>query len=541
MIFRGWKVHFPAGIISPGLGNKWLPLCLLGLLCAAMVAWVLSQADQYGVTFDEPLQDAYGRLVLSWYQTRGGNTSFLTAFPANLYMPQHGPLFEMLVAEAQQLFGNPLHTRAVINGLAGVAAIGLCGFELSGWWGALLASLLLWLYPRYLGAIFNNSKDVPFAAAMTLTLWAALLLVRHWNMPRKYLIHSVHVGFFLGLAAAIRVTAFLWYPTLALLLVGYWMYAGRALVKAGQVRAALGKQALASAVIVLVSLVTTVALWPYVLLNPLPHFYDAITVMQHYPWNGEVLFGGQLYPAANLPSSYALVWLVIGSPPMLVALALLGGLTVIVRLTRRRVDANIAVVALALLVPLGIIAAFHVTLYDALRQVLFLIPPLILLAVYGLVHLFTYLVQKQRKLLAAALALVVLAAQVQVVQAMAEQHPYEYLYFSPLVGGVAGASAQYDADYWGICTKPAAEWLAQHYRQYSDQASPSIDSPIIEQVQPYLPPTFRVDENSPDFYISSTRPGMEQSFPTYTVIHREVVQGYVACVVKARLSSEHAS
>jgi 4-amino-4-deoxy-L-arabinose transferase-like glycosyltransferase len=532
------KVGLRKRITSPVLFSKWLPLCLLGMLFIAALAWVFGQADQYGLTVDEPLQDAYGRLVLSWYHTRGQDTRFLTAFPADLYMPQHGAIFEVIVAEAEQLFGNPWHTRAIVNGLAGVvgvAAVALCGFELGGWWVALLAALSLWLYPRYFGAVFNNSKDIPFAAAMTLALWAVLLLARNWDMKRKYLIHSVHAGFFIGAAAAIRVTAVLWYPTLALLLVGWWIQAGRAIVKAGQWRALLRKQATAAGIMLAVSLVTMVALWPYLTLNPLSNLYDSIMVMRQYPWNGDVLFGGQIYPAASIPSIYAPAWLVIGSPPALVIFALIGAVVIGMQLMRRRVvGANIGVVALALLVPLGIIVVFHVTLYDALRQVLFLVPPLILLAVYGFTRLFRYLARKQRKLLAAALVLVVLASQAQVVQAMADLHPYEYIYFSPLVGGVPGASLQYDADYWGICTRPAAEWLAQEYQRYTDHASPTVASPIIEQVQPYLPATFRVDASSPDFYISSTRSGQDQQFPSYVVIHKEVIQGYVACVVKAR-------
>lgn len=536
------KVRFQK-LIGLGLFSAWVPRCLLGMLFAAALIWVFGQAGQYGLTIDEPLQDAYGRLALSWYQTQGKDASFLTAFPAKLYMPQHGAIFEVVVAEAQQLFGDPWHTRAVVNGLAGVAgviAIALCGFELGGWWAALLAALSLWLYPRYFGAIFNNSKDIPFAAAMTLTLWAVLLLVRNWNLKRKYIIHSIHVGFFIGLAAALRVTAVLWYPILALLLVGWWMQAGRAMWKEKQWLAQFGKQAVAAGVVAAVSLVTMIALWPYVALHPLHNFYNSIQVMSQYPWNGHVLFGGQEYPAASLPRIYAPVWLVIGSPPALVVFALIGGLIVSVRLIKRRVvDAPISVVALMLLVSLGVIVAFHVTLYDALRQFLFLVPPLILLAVYGFMRLFTCLARKQQKLLVTALVLLVLASQAQVVKAMSDLHPYEYIYFSPLVGGVPGADGQYDMDYWGICTKPAAEWLAQHYQEYTDQASPTVASPYIEQVAPYLPATFHANnqKRNPDFYIASTRFGLDQRFPSYSVIHQEVIQGYVACVVKFRNAS----
>src|SRR5205085_11618143 len=131
--------------------------------------------------------------------------------------PQHGAAFETLVAAAQQVFGHQWYTRAVVNGLAGVVgvvAILLCGLELGGWWTALLAALSLWLYPRFFGAIFNNSKDIPFASASILILWAVLMLVRQWEIKRKYLLSSVLVGFLIGLADAVRIVALFWYVIL---------------------------------------------------------------------------------------------------------------------------------------------------------------------------------------------------------------------------------------------------------------------------------------------------------------------------------------
>ncbi|TMB91178.1 MAG: hypothetical protein E6J44_01570, partial [Chloroflexi bacterium] len=136
-----------------------LPICLLVVLLGIALLTVFVQADQYGITIDEPLQDQYGRSTLAWYESMGRDTSFLTSFPASDFQPQHGAAFETLVAAAQQVFDHQWYTRAVVSGLAGVVgvvAIALCGLELGGWWMALLAALSLWLYPRFFGAIFNN-------------------------------------------------------------------------------------------------------------------------------------------------------------------------------------------------------------------------------------------------------------------------------------------------------------------------------------------------------------------------------------------------
>jgi hypothetical protein len=181
-------------------------------------------------------------------------------------------------------------------------------------------------------------------------------------------------------------------------------------------------------------------------------------------------------------------------------------------------------------------AALHATLYDGLRHFLFLAPPLILLAVYGFMGLFAYLVRKKQTIAVIGLVLVVLLAQLQVIGDMNALHPYEYMYFSPLVGGVPGANGQYDMDYWGICNKPAAEWLARNYKKYTHDTSPTITAPFMGQVTPYLPTVFKSGGSKPDFYISTTRFGLDKQFPLYKTIHTEVVQGYVACVIKAKPS-----
>jgi hypothetical protein len=88
-----------------------LPICLLVVLLGIALLTVFVQADQYGITIDEPLQDQYGRSTLAWYESMGRDTSFLTSFPASDFQPQHGAAFETLVAAAQQVL--------IISGIPG--------------------------------------------------------------------------------------------------------------------------------------------------------------------------------------------------------------------------------------------------------------------------------------------------------------------------------------------------------------------------------------------------------------------------------------
>ncbi|HEX6553278.1 MAG TPA: hypothetical protein VF026_10985 [Ktedonobacteraceae bacterium] len=527
-------------VIKRSVFVKTVPLLLLGVLLVTAFVSVFVFADQYGITIDEPQENMYGQLVLNWYTSLGKDTSFMAFFPGSA-LQTHGAIFDVIIAQAQRVFGHPWQTRAVVTGLAafvGVVAIALCGLELGGWWAAFLAALSLWFYPRFFGAMFNNSKDIPFTSATILILWAVLLLVRHWETKRKYLINSVLVGFLIGLADAVRIVALFWYVILGLLVVGWWIYYGQRLVKEKQVMANLRKQVVVAMIIAVVSLITMYALWPYIILSPVHNLHKAITIMSKYPWTLAVPFAGRIYHANNLPRYYTPAWLIVGSPPAVVIFAAIGGLFACITLIKSKIiDTKIVLVCLALMVPLGALVYLRATLYDGMRQFLFLVPPLLLLGVYGLMSLCTFLVRRRQTIAVVGLVVLALCAQVQVIHDMVALHPYEYMYFSPLVGGVPGATGKYDLDYWGVCEKPSAEWLAGNYTKYTHHPSPTVSTPYAhEMVTTYLPNVFQPVErtNHPDFYISITRLGRDHELPSYKIIHTESVQGYSACVVKVK-------
>jgi hypothetical protein len=252
--------------------------------------------------------------------------------------------------------------------------------------------------------------------------------------------------------------------------------------------------------------------------------------MQRYPWNGPVVFNGSIYPAERLPWSYVPVWLVIASPLIIVIFTLLGFLLPLGRAIKTRtVDLRVAVVYMALLVPLALMIVLHATLYDGPRQFFFLIPVMILIATYGFLSLCDLLLLRQQYLSRILLATLV-------IKDMSDLHPYEYTYFNALVGGVPGANGKYDIDYWRICSKPAAQWLASNYQNFTNKPNPTTMSlPITDQVMLYLPKSFSLNDGNPDFYIGSMKDHYDKLFPNYRIIHTESINGQVlACVVKVR-------
>lgn len=524
------------------------PFGLLAAFLLATLVTTLTQAHRYGVTIDEPLQQVYGQHVLAWYRSLGRDRSFLTAFPTVVHMPEHGGIVDAVIAALQSWFPgvDPWLMRRLASGVIGwlgIVAIALCGFELGGPWVALAASVGLWLYPRYYGAMYNNPKDVPATVSLLFVLWATLLLVRFWKQRGRTYEIAILLGCYLGVATAIRITALTWFALLAALLVGWWLMHGRAAWAERRVARELGRQGAVAAVMGVAWFTSTAALWPFVFLNPFTNLPEAVTVLSHYPWTGQVLFGGVEYPATQLPITYVPTWLVIGSPPMLLALAVLGvALAVTEALRRRRIDPAVAIVALAFVIPLASLLLLHPVLYDALRQFLYIVPPLILLAAYGLVRGVDSLLRGRRtalRWLAAGLLGITILSYAMVIADMAALSPYEYIYFSPLVGGLPGAAASYDTDYYGTCSTAAAAWLGQNYQRYTTASSPTVGSSGVLQdsITPALSARLQHTDAQPDFFIGFTRDGSDKTYPSYRTIHVVAVEGVTLCVVKVKPST----
>jgi hypothetical protein len=548
-----WKLRMTAAQHGVWTGtdlrrSAGVPYALLGTLLSGLGLFVATQYAVHGRSFDDSMQDDYGQRVLRWYLSGGRDQSFLQMAPW-LHMPEHGSAYEVIVAAIQHLTGEQWHTRSVVGGivgLLGVVVIALCGREIAGPWGALTSALGLALYPRYLGSIFNNSKDIPFAVAMTLVLWLVLRLVRRWGdgVRRLEVLHCVLLGAAIGFAAAIRVNGLAWFAILGIVAVGSVARQAR-LSGRSAVRAELVRQ-LGTLLIVVAGCYLMMALtWPYLILHPISGLFDTIRIMSAYDWDGSVLYGGQMLRATQLPWHYAPVWLVIGSPLPVVLLALAApgvALWHVGRPARQRSETGSAgggmggaylVLAAYVGVPLILILVLHPTLYNSLRQFLYVVPGLILVATGLLCAAVGAALRSGRRVLAWTLLALTVAGQGEAVAASARIYPYEYAYFSPIVGGYANARHSFEAEYWGSCAHAAAVWLHDHHDEYSVPGPTFQDTilwnSLVEQELPGLRP---VGNGRPDFLLS------RQPKPDYAEIHAIVVEGETLCRVsiKSRLS-----
>ena len=99
--------------------------------------------------------------------------------------------------------------------------------------------------------------------------------------------------------------------------------------------------------------------------------------------------------------------------------------------------------------------------FTGMRHFLFTVPPIAVLAGVGLNSLLSRLESLNRFVAAGATAVVLLGLGWDATT-LYRLHPDEYLFFNPLVGGLAGASRNYATDYW-VNMMPEAVSDLEHY------------------------------------------------------------------------------
>ncbi len=474
----GWVAR-----LLPDRYRRWLVGGFLGVLLA--LGWAV--VPDYGSFVDEDSCRESGQFSLiylcelvppRWLPARAA--ARVAARPPALRLAayvdrDYGVAFELPLTILETLTTAPTDGRAVLllrhravflTCFAGLLAFYWLARERYGsWrWGLLGAALLL-LSPRQLADAFYNSKDAVFMAVQLLATATALALVRR-PTPGRAAAHALACA----LAIDVRIMGVL-VPVLTAALLALRAargdYAGQRLGRALAVYA-LGLPAL------------VVAFWPYLWAAPLAHFGEAFRHMARFRWNGEVLYGGQLVRASRLPWHYAPVWIGLTTPPLYLAglLLALGGL--LRQLARR--GAHLYATAgewqdLLLwglgLGPLVAVVAFRSVLYDGWRQLYFVYPPLLLLALGGLRAAWHWQLGKfwqpgqpelpapgRRIAWRGALALVGLASAGHTAAQIMSLHPLENLYFSPLAG--AHPELRYEYDYWGLSLRQGLAWIAAH-------------------------------------------------------------------------------
>jgi len=192
------------------------------------------------------------------------------------------------------------------------------------------------------------------------------------------------------------------------------------------------------------ALLTSLATWPYLWPDPIGRFWHSVTAVTGFG-TFRVLYAGTVLTADRLPWHYfpTLASLELTEPAVLLFLV---GLPIII-LRARSGQISWAIVGLLgawLAIPVAALMLLGITVYDNLRHMLFVLPPMLILSGVGLDAVL------RRVKSCWGTATVLLAMLAPGILGIIAMHPYEYAYFNSFIGGVSGADGRFETDHW--CT-----------------------------------------------------------------------------------------
>ena len=411
---------------------------------------MLALSRDFGATWDERALQKLGELIWDLYSGELSRAAFLGSFELNFgYTRIYGLFVEFLSVAAQHVVPDDLwvvrHYVNAVFGWAGVVFAFLLARRLFGVRAAWLAAALLVSMPRYIADSMNNPKDLPFAVLM---LGGAYFILSVGAVhPFITWPHALKLGTVIALAINVR--------SMGLMLLGY---TGLAIAIAVVIARDFDIRRLMPvvgrfAVITLVALIGGCAFWPWAQAQPLTRPIEAFFMASSFNWGNPSLFRGEAIAGTAVPWYYLPTWIGITVP----AVVLIGLIFAVIRVASIPASRlQLAGLWAIVLVPATAAMVRHVSLYDGIRHMLFIIPPMAVLAAGGWDLVFRSTPRRFAPI--AALAFALMLAEPILFQI--RNHPHQTAYFTPVIGGPRGAFARYDMDYWGNCILEATEWAS---------------------------------------------------------------------------------
>jgi len=365
--------------------------------------------------------------------------------------------FTYLIIRIFSLEDHPYEARHVMVALAGAAAILVCGLLVklfSGYSGGILAMVLMFLSPRFLGHAFNNPMDIPFALGNIFTLYHLILFLK--KLPRFSISSAIWMAVGIGLANGIRIGGLLLIPYVFMfaglyLLIHKWPWKFFSADWWKFALRGMGMLVLISLAGYILSLLT----WPYALQDIINHPAKAFKVMADIQVSIRVLYDGTIHWSDILPWHYIPKNMIFTIPLMV----LLGWLLSTITWFTDRKEGNgffYFLLWFTLLFPIIFIIFKESNVYGGWRHMLFVYPSMVALSAIALRSLIGKIPRNGIRYAAVGLLAVGLFHPVRHI---IKNHPNTYIYFNELSGGINKTSGRFETDYYTNSLKPASDYF----------------------------------------------------------------------------------
>lgn len=511
--------------------------------CAALSALVIIAVwtfQDYAISNDEGVQHQYGELIVAYYKSGFTDQSLFKL--DNLYL--YGGLFDIAALGLAQIL--PVdqyelrHLLCALIGIGGIGAAAATARLIAGPRAAFFAIVALALCGSWYGGMYNHTKGIPLASFMAGATYFLIRATRDLPTPRMR--HIVGFGVMTGAALGIK--------SLGLLLVGYaglaiLMNLPRPVIGHWQERTRFAmRSALWFLPAFVIAYVIMIAAWPWAALSPLNPIRGLLSFGEFHYHIRTILFG-KFYEMADVPRSYVPTYIAIRLPLLTLGATLLtlALIALPVRVggiggTRRR---ELGLIAFAAIFPVACQVVTEGPALDGCRHFLFVFPPIAVLAGVGLSTSIGALARLHRNVLIVWLA-VLATCFTWTAGKLYHLHPYEYLYYNQVVGGLEGASRRFVTDYWVNIMPEAVEEL----HDYLDRTEPETAQTNVYRVavcgervsyEEYARPNLQwirmYDWRLADFYIAPTHMNCDRNLAGKVIAKIERM-GVTIGVVKDR-------
>lgn len=412
-----------------------------------------------GVPADAPIDYAYGKASLHYFETFGADTGYRALKVNGIRFPDqkyYGAAFEMAAPVINHFFkpSNPYAVHNLLCALAGILLLlftGLIAKSLQGWTAGLLAIWLLFLTPVVSGNAFFNSKDIPFAAAFAAGMYYLLLLLHSGPAIRR----PVAAGIILAVAAAvsIRISGLLLPAYILFFALAWWFLlpgAERAAFLKRNFKALLWMSAAGT----LLGLLTYPNFWH----AGLAHITGGLAATRKFPHNIFMLYNDQLISSQKTDTVSYLFRLLIMTVPELILFGFVYGIAVLVIRKQSFNKAYSFMLFFAAVFPFAYVMVLKAPVYNGWRHLLFAYPFVVVVVAQAFTATFYFL---KNKIAVYAFAVLLLLALSDLLIWQVQAFPYNYVYFNHLSGGLPGAYRHYDTDYQQLATYEGVEWIRE--------------------------------------------------------------------------------
>jgi len=429
------------------------------VLATILLAAMLLISRDAGISGDEEVHYKQSEMVYKYFSTFGKDQTSLDT--PKTHLQYYGQAFDNLVTALIHWFGIEdiytfRHLMCSISGWLTILVTALFAAWLAGYGAAILVLLLFTISPGFLGHAQNNLKDIPFALAYISSVYYSLKLVfSEGKVNRRTIVLLIlSIAFSIG----IRIGGIL-----VVFYLGLFMFLKTVLDSLENKmlnRELLQRQLILFFIVSVSGYLLGLIAWPYALQNPLLNPLKSFQVMTRFPTTVRQIFEGQFDWSDFHPWYYLPKYMAITIP-----VVVFSGIAAFFLNTRKNYTPNqqiqLLLVGFTILFPVVFVILKESNLYGSWRHFLFVYPGIVLISALGI---YAFLIRFRQQFVRIPAILLLALLMLHPLRFMASNHPYYYLYYNQLVGGLKGAYGNYETDYYYHTMREGAEWLQEYLK-----------------------------------------------------------------------------